>query len=552
MQLQAIVNPSLPKLAWVAEVHRGKGIVMLVHGSEVEARQNFFIEGVWNGPFEKADFGETDCVFGTGAILSDESVRFVTSASTTDYLFYAEDGDHVAVSNSLPLLLAYIQDALDPRCLEYPVICNSLMDGIDDYRRDIPTKRGSVWRQMYRNLNVTMEKIWESDKRMPPRFECFKDYLDYLRDNYALIAANARDTARTWPLGLWSTQSKGYDSTAINAIASRFGIDKVFTVSEAKNNFYLAHNNKGILPNDDGKDICDLLGLKCIRINRRAFAEEFDDEYLYYCALHHNQDVNLKEISKHITQAGILLTGTLGEMWYTKDCLGKRAFLDSKLRRWDLGGHGMSELRLLIGIIHLPLPYIGGRRREDIVNITESSEMDPWRLRNEYDRPIPRRIAEESGVPRQAFGQSKMGSVVLFCRPSIPYGKGLRREFFDYLINEKIMASYEALLWPIVRWVNSILILKSERRFAVVHYTERVLSKLTGREFHFKPIWSKLDGALFSFCVNRTAETYSEHLSRLKRHSYEPLSRQSRAPENLVPQSVGDIAPSSTGHNGGG
>ena len=100
----------------------------------------------------------------------------------------------------------------------------------------------------------------------------------------------------------------------------------------------------------------------------------------------------------------------------------------------------MAEWRLVVGLIHLPLPYIGARRKPDIVEITESSEMDPWRLGTEYDRPIPRRIAEEAGVPRQLFGQSKMGSVVLFSAPSIPYGKALRREFFDYLADEKILA----------------------------------------------------------------------------------------------------------------
>jgi hypothetical protein len=162
----------------------------------------------------------------------------------------------------------------------------------------------------------------------------------------------------------------------------------------------------------------------------------------------------------------------------------------------------------------VPLPYIGARRKADIVKITESSDMAAWRLRNGYDRPIPRRIAEEAGISRLAFGQSKMGSVVLFSRPSIPYGRALRAEFFDYLVNEKIMARYEMLLWPIVRWVNSMLMLKSERRFAVVHYIERVISKLIRREFRFNLIWSNLEGALFCFCVNKTAEAYWKSLIR--------------------------------------
>jgi hypothetical protein len=372
---------------------------------------------------------------------------------------------------------------------------------------------------MYRNLDVSREKLSESEKRMPPRFERFEEYRDYLRDNYALIAANARDAARTQPLEILSTQSKGYDSTAVNAIAHAYGIDTVFTVTKAKSMYFMAHNEEGELPDDDGGEICESLGLNCIRLNRHAFIEEFDQEDLYYCAVNRSHDADLKDIGKHISKAGILLTGTLGEIWYTKDSfvksLGEQASsLDSELRRVDLSGHGMSELRLVDGFIHLPLPYIGARRRQDIVDITESSDMDPWRLETSYDRPIPRRIAEEAGIPRHRFGQSKMGAGVIFAQPSIPYGKALRREFFDYLVDEKIMARSTAVLWPVVRWVNSVLQRSHVRFFGLVYYTERVISKLSGRDvkFKFKLMWMKHSGALFCFCVNRTANTYSTHL----------------------------------------
>jgi hypothetical protein len=517
MKLNSIVNPFLPKLAWVAEVDRISLIVALVHGTAVEVREKFFIEGVWNGPFQDGDFGESDCVFGSGGVLNDQSIRFVTSASTTDYLYYAEGEGHVTVSNSLPLLLASIKDALDPRCLDYARICESIIDGIDDYRRDIPTKKGKIRRLMYRNLNVSRERISESEKRMPPEFTCFRSYRDYLRNNYALIAANARDGARTEPLEIFSTQSKGYDSTAVNAIASPYGIDKVFTVSKAKSTYFMAHNEESELPDDDGGKICESLGLNCIRLNRHAFTKEFDQEDLYYCAVNRSHDADLKDIGKHISKAGILLTGTLGEIWYTRDSfsksLGEGALtLDCQLRRVDLSGHGMSELRLVDGFIHLPLPFIGARRRSDIANITESSEMDPWRLGNRYDRPIPRRIAEEAGVPRQAFGQSKMGAGVIFAQPSIPYGKALRREFFDYLVDEKIMARSTAVLWPIVREANSILQRGSVRLYGLVYYCTRVISKLCRRNVTFKLMWMKHSGALFCFCVNRTAKRYSKHL----------------------------------------
>ena len=125
MKLKAVANSSFPKLAWVAEVNRNDGTVALHHGPSVEVRRNFFVEGVWDGPFQNGDFGETDCVFGTGGILNEESIRFVTSAATTDFLYYDDKGAQVTVSNSLPLLLAYVRDSLDPHCPDYPSICDS-------------------------------------------------------------------------------------------------------------------------------------------------------------------------------------------------------------------------------------------------------------------------------------------------------------------------------------------------------------------------------------------------------------------------------------------
>jgi hypothetical protein len=68
--------------------------------------------------------------------------------------------------------------------------------------------------------------------------------------------------------------------------------------------------------------------------------------------------------------------------------------------------------------------------------------MGPWRPGNSYNRPIPRRIAGEAGVPRDLFEQARVGSVVLFPRPSLPYGRELREEFLESLVNEEIMTRW--------------------------------------------------------------------------------------------------------------
>jgi hypothetical protein len=510
--LRAHSNAQLPLLAWVARTDRLNGIVTLTHGLRVEVRRSFFIEGVWDGPFHLGEFGTTDCVFGSGGLLTEDSVRFVPSAATTDHLYYDDADDCVIVSNSLPLLLAHTQDRLDPRCPDYPDICQSILNGIHDYRRDIPTTGGKVRRLMYRNLEVSRNQTIELEKQMPPQFTSFAQYRGYLQDRYGLIAANARDTARTWPLQIVSTQSRGYDSTAVNSLARASNLDKVFTVPTAKSKRSFAHHEEKNLPNDNGEEICAALDLPCFRINRRAFVENFDQEYLYYCALHHNQDANLMDIGNQLSTVSLLLTGVIGEIWRPKADKVEWPCLNPDLRHGDLGGSGMGEWRLVVGLIHLPLPFIGARRRAEIVEITESPEMDPWRMRNSYDRPIARRIAEEAGVPRHLFGQSKMGSVVLFSDPSIPYGKALRCEFFNYLVNEKIMIRPTTWFWPVVRWINTTLQVSYLRRVSGIYLMERVLSKLTGQLVRFPRLWSKLDGTLYCFCVNKTAGRYSSDL----------------------------------------
>src|SRR5204863_917377 len=107
-------------------------------------------------------------------------------------------------------------------------------------------------------------------------------------------------------------------------------------------------------------------------------------------------------------------TGVLGEIWYDAAGYAHRpGLITPELKRFDVSGHGLAEVRLRVGLIQLPVPYIGAQQRADIYRITNSSQMDPWRVNPRYDRPIPRRIAEERGVPRELFGQVKMGSGVV-------------------------------------------------------------------------------------------------------------------------------------------
>ena len=524
MQIRYHRNLALPTLSWLCEAQLPPTELIVHLGAGVEGADQFFVEGVWNGDFAAAGFDRTECFFGSGAVVRGDTVVFVPSAATTDWLYYQATPGRVVVSNSLPFLLASLGDSLDPHYRAYDSFNDSIVEGIDRYERHLVTTRGTVRRLLFRNLVVDGRGAAEVDKPLPPAFVCYRDYHDYLDCNYALMARNARATRRASQLQVFSTQSRGYDTTAVNAIAARHGIDKVFTCTKAKGKSGLANRDRGREQSDDGSEICRHLGLECIPIDRRRFEREFDEEYLYFASQHANQDANLLDINRHVNRPTILLTGILGEMWYMREHYDSRPvdYITPELRRWDLGGHGLTEARLSVGFIQVPVPYMGAQRRPDIFRISHSDEMAPWRLGTHYDRPIPRRIAEERGVPRDLFGQVKLASVVEFVLPRVPFSRPLREEYLAFLIENQLLRRWQARWLPLVRGINEAVAVHHLARY----YAERGVSIMLRREFRLPRLWSALDGSIYCFAVNKRVRDYGD---ALRREPHRPQRRRERA-----------------------
>jgi len=81
-----------------------------------------------------------------------------------------------------------------------------------------------------------------------------------------------------------------------------------------------------------------------------------------------------------------------------------------RTKRGDASGGGLCEFRLRTGHVSLVVPMIGALRHRDLFAITVSDDMAFWRVGGTYDRPIPRHIAEEAGVPRDLLGQEPLAS----------------------------------------------------------------------------------------------------------------------------------------------
>ena len=516
MKLNYQVIPALPKMAWIARMNWQDRQTLVQHGPWVEVGARGFVEGVWDGPFSDIDIDRTACIFGSGAVLRGDSIVFVSSASTTDYLYWwaCADGACVAVANSLPLLLASRDDELDPQVQHYDQINNSIMSGFNNYTSQIPTRRGSVNRLMHWNLSVESGQVKLQDKPLPPPFAEFNDYASYLAQACVQLAENARDPFRARAMAIFSTQSRGYDSTAANAVAKDIGIDLVFTVTKSKGKGYFADEDQHHELNDDGSEICYVLGLPCVPIERRALEKSSAQEYLFYACMQETGDFNLLEIGEYVTRPTVLMTGCLGELWYGENYYKEHpGLINPELMRGDLGNHGLTEVRLQAGYVQLAFPYIGARRRADIFRITRSAEMAPWRLHTDYDRPIPRRLAEQAGVPRALFGHVKMASLLEYPAPISPVDPDLRQAYLEFLVNHGVVSHLQAKLLKWVRRWNAMLWMTSPQRHAWSYYFQRLVSKLLGRPFSFPPVLTRLNGSIFCFCVNKRLGDYHQALA---------------------------------------
>lgn len=502
---------ALPKLSWLGIVDISRDTVRVYHGHAVETHQSFFVEGCWDGPFQEGALDEFECVNGTGARIVDASVIFVPPSNTLDSLFYKQHEGVVAVSNSLPFLLAFYNDSLDPNFDGYDRAFDSIANGINRYEQRIKTVSGHINRLLYRNLKVGLMGCEFLDKPRPPSFPAFREYVDYLEQTYAKLVANVRDPARRTAMAVFSTQSRGYDTTAINSIAVKHGIDKVFTCTTARDkSAFVGHERE--LQSDDGTDIGKALGFDCIPIDRLAYQKTgLPEEALYFAGAYQIADVNLLEINSHVTSTAVLVNGTLGEIWRAKEYYDPYHlhWINDELIRCDLAQHGIGEIRLQAGIVSLPFPFIGARSRPDIYRIACSAEMDPWRLGRGYDKAIARRIAEGRGVPRDLFGQTKLNTTVGFARPPIPYNPELKGEYFEYLVGNKLVASWQLRLLPMIHRINQAIHYSSPGHYKAIYYFGRAISKLLRRYYEPAILLRRLSGSVYCFCVNKVAQDYS-------------------------------------------
>jgi hypothetical protein len=413
---------ALPPLAWHARLRAGDAEIEVTHGPRVETRADAFVEGAWDGPYERFGFDEAITFTGSGGRATEAGAVFATSTSSLEPFYLARRGELLHVSNSLPFLLVMTGGAPDPR---FPYYEDELQSqarmGVKRSRRSIPSSGGPVTVHECADLLVGRDLgVVRREKRAPPAPRGFDDYEALLCGTIGRVLENARDPARGHRYEPIATVSSGYDSGCVAALARRHGCRKAITFAE---------DEPGVPDPDDGTAVGRALGLDVVRLARRAPSPRPHPE-AEFCVCPPGGDRVWLSGEDHLA-GRMLLTGRGGDAQLgTSGHQGRDLARD---RLTDLGGATLREFRLRAGTIQFAPLYVGWQHGTVMRAIARSETLRPWSVGGDYDRPVARRILEEAGVPREAFGMHKRGGAYLYVRAPKDLCPASRDDYFAFL-----------------------------------------------------------------------------------------------------------------------
>lgn len=418
--LETACSLDLPPLAWHAHIR--DGVVRVEHGARVEVGPAWIVEGVWDGPFAQGGFHRAEAFWGSGLRITAESIEIVPSTSLTDRLLHTRLDDGWAVSNSLPLLLGRNNLRLSDSTTYIPETFAVGSKGVFAYDSAMPVSGTTeVVHQLF-HLNLVLKG--SAERRVPRSriwdFDAFSDYLEAVQAAVNRLATNIHSSDRRHPMVPLATVSSGYDSACVATFAKQAGARRALT-AERSNSDIPRFVDRGASA-DSGSPVADALGLEVVPLP----GEPGPREIYYRAAGCVRPDLALAGVGDHLHgSVGAVFTGFFGDtVWGLKD------EANTDLLWSGLSGLSAAEGRLEGGYVNVALPFLFGRSRPSITRISQSAEMTPWRVGGSYDRPIPRRILEENGVPRQAFGIRKRATI---SSRFLPLDPELRRSYLQWV-----------------------------------------------------------------------------------------------------------------------
>jgi hypothetical protein len=192
---------------------------------------------------------------------------------------------------------------------------------------------------------------------------------------------------------------------------------------------------------------------------------------------------------------------------------------DHNITRPDQSGLSLSEYRLWADCLHVPLPFMGIRQVEDINTIGRSEEMAAWDMGGNYNKPIPRRIIEEAGVPRDMFAVKKLGVSVRLSSPDVLRSARIRDDYYEWLREHTAVwlksgrlppQTVSALARPLQPAAGSLArgVRRAERRLKIGTDIGRRLKLFATRDYVYK--------FLFPWALRRAQSRYESGLNYRK------------------------------------
>lgn len=398
MYLVANRVDELPALAWIAVLPKGGTALDLQHGRYVEVFPAGFFEGAWEGVFAEAAFDRATNVFGSGGTLLQDEVIFVGPSHTLEPLYIARTDQLSAVSNSLTFLLHRSGLQFDLGNSRYGHAFSEIVHGLEHTPQVIELKGGTLTLLYHHNAALKSDgAIAKVPKPLPPSFTDFDHYRSYLSSVTGAVFQNANDAARRFRYRPIVTISSGYDSAASSVIARSCGCSESLSLSTSS-----------VGAPDSGRAVADALGLQHTDFERMASASSDPMLEAEFLAPGMQGEDYVYGVFEERISGRLLTTGFQGgKIWSRTDPPY------SHIKRSDLSGCSLGEVRLRVNFLHLPIPFIGIQRHHDIYKISNAPEMLPYLANQAYDRPVPCRILKEAGVERSLFGQRKMGASIL-------------------------------------------------------------------------------------------------------------------------------------------
>ena len=155
---------------------------------------------------------------------------------------------------------------LDPQYPNYEVDFNTILFGIQDYKKEIYLlnqlgEKVDVNVLYFRNIEIDNEnQLTIHIKPAVREYDNYNDYYSRLMKTMSDMVNNAKDVKRNWKYGIVTTISKGYDAPCCAVIAKKVGCNTAVTFSA-----------EGKYKDDSGVEIANILGYESI-IEKDALA----------------------------------------------------------------------------------------------------------------------------------------------------------------------------------------------------------------------------------------------------------------------------------------